>query len=146
MDSRLFIIGFSLLLTGCSVYKASSNEGISVVDIQNCKRKFCLLSHGMQCLEKTETEGIITEVYKAMSRKSGVNYLRAAGHGVLDVITLGLWEVAGTPIEGAADNNRGYIIARTTRNSDSDVFNSIEIFDEEGKLAVKCKFKVVKKS
>ena len=25
---------------------------------------------------------------------------RAIGHGVMDVLTLGLWEVAGTPIEG----------------------------------------------
>jgi hypothetical protein len=25
---------------------------------------------------------------------------RAIGHGVLDVLTLGIWEVAGTPIEG----------------------------------------------
>jgi hypothetical protein len=25
---------------------------------------------------------------------------RAAGHAVLDVLTLGLWEIAGTPIEG----------------------------------------------
>jgi hypothetical protein len=24
---------------------------------------------------------------------------RAAGHAVLDVLTLGLWEIAGTPIE-----------------------------------------------
>ena len=31
---------------------------------------------------------------------------RALGHGVMDVLTLGLWEVAGTPIEGIAANER----------------------------------------
>ena len=25
---------------------------------------------------------------------------RAIGHGVMDILTLGLWEIIGTPIEG----------------------------------------------
>ena len=28
---------------------------------------------------------------------------RAVGHGVADVMTLGLWEVVGTPVEGIAN-------------------------------------------
>jgi len=31
-------------------------------------------------------------------------------HGVLDVFTLGLWEVAGTPIEGAKGKKEMYSI------------------------------------
>jgi hypothetical protein len=30
---------------------------------------------------------------------------RAIGHGVMDVLTLGLWEVVGTPIEGIIGDN-----------------------------------------
>lgn len=30
---------------------------------------------------------------------------RAVGHGVADIYILGLWEVAGTPIEGANDGH-----------------------------------------
>ena len=138
MFNRVLIACFcGFLLTSCSVYKASSNEGVSVSDVKDCRNKLCLLSQGMQCIETRESEGKVTEIYKAVARKSGANYLRAAGHGVLDVCTLGLWEVAGTPIEGAADNNRGYIIVRVTRGSNSDNFDSVEIFDENGKLAVK---------
>lgn len=29
---------------------------------------------------------------------------RAAGHAALDILTLGLWELVGTPIEGAASD------------------------------------------
>ena len=31
---------------------------------------------------------------------------RAVGHGVMDVLTLGLWEVVGTPIEGFQGETR----------------------------------------
>ena len=94
----------------------------------------------MQIIESKENNGITTEVFKATARKSGANYLRAAGHGVLDVFTLGLWEVAATPIESAADNNRGFILARIKRKSNSDKIDKLEIFDENGKLAVNRKF------
>lgn len=62
----------------------------------------------------TEKNGKYIETYRAKAGKSGFNYVRAAGHGALDVLTLGLWEVAGTPVEGAISNNRGYITARVT--------------------------------
>ena len=31
---------------------------------------------------------------------------RAIGHGIMDFMTLGLWEVVGTPIEGFQGNTR----------------------------------------
>lgn len=34
---------------------------------------------------------------------------RAAMHGVFDFLTLGLWEIAGTPIEAAIDDKYGMI-------------------------------------
>ena len=35
---------------------------------------------------------------------------RAIGHGVMDVLTLGLWEVLGTPIEGVAANTEVHTV------------------------------------
>ena len=141
MNSRLFcFVVLGLFLSSCSVYKATSNEGVSISDVEDCSTRICLLSQGMKSIEKKEVDGVVTEIFKAVSRKSGVNYLRAAGHGILDVCSLGLWEVAATPIEGAADNNRGFILVRTTRKSDSEKLDSIEIFDEDGDLAVKKRF------
>ncbi len=103
----VFLISVALL-ANCSVYKASSHEGIAVSDIKKCSMKGCFLSHGMKIIDHhQEKDGKYVEIYRAIARKSGLNYVRAMGHGVLDVCTLGIWEVAGTPVEGAFSNNRG---------------------------------------
>lgn len=68
-------------LTSCSVYRASSNSGVSVYDTKNCKARTSLLSHGMQPIESREPDGKVTEIFRAEARKSGVNYVRAFEHG-----------------------------------------------------------------
>lgn len=132
---NIFLFIIMLILSSCSVYKAASNEGISVSDITKCQTKGCFLSHGMEIVDRHQEEnGKYMETYRAMARKSGLNYLRAAGHGVLDVMTLGVWEVAGTPVEGAISNNRGYVTARVTYPyKEADKFEKIEIYDANGK-------------
>ncbi len=113
---KLTIISVSLIFSsGCSVYKASCNDGVSASDIESCKNRACLLSKGMEVInKKDEINGEYTEISKAIARKSDATYARAVGHGVLDVMTLGLWEVAGTPIEGSLSNDREYIVAKAT--------------------------------
>ncbi|WPX97152.1 hypothetical protein [Candidatus Bandiella euplotis] len=82
---------------------------------------------------RSSDDGKYYEIYRAKARKSGANYVRAAGHGVLDVMTLGLWEVAGTPVEGALSNNRGFIVAQIMySHKDSDVFENFTIYDANG--------------
>ncbi|WP_417905051.1 hypothetical protein [Candidatus Tisiphia endosymbiont of Micropterix aruncella] len=132
---NIFLFIIMLILSSCSVYKAASNEGITVSDITKCQTKGCFLSHGMEIVDRhQEEDGKYMETYRAMARKSGLNYLRAAGHGVLDVVTLGVWEVAGTPVEGAISNNRGYITARVTYPyKEADKLEKIEIYDANGK-------------
>lgn len=137
---RNILLGFILLnligfLTGCSVYKAASNEGIAVCDIKKCKYKGSLLAKGMERIDTIESpNGKVTETYRAKARKSGVNYVRAAGHGAMDVMTLGLWEVVGTPVEGAISNNRHFIVAKATyANKSTEEIEQLEIFDANGK-------------
>ncbi|MFP3017389.1 MAG: hypothetical protein ACEY3E_00375 [Candidatus Tisiphia sp.] len=132
---NIFLFIIMLILSSCSVYKAASNEGISVSDITKCQTKGCFLSHGMEIVDRHQEEnGKYMETYRAMARKSGLNYLRTAGHGVLDVVTLGVWEVAGTPVEGAISNNRGYITARVTYPyKEAEKLEKIEIYDANGK-------------
>ena len=36
---------------------------------------------------------------------------RAIGHGVMDVLTLGLWEVIGTPVEGIQGDKKRLVVA-----------------------------------
>jgi hypothetical protein len=121
----------AVALSGCAVYKASQNDGVSVKDIQRCQTKLCLLNIGMQRIDKhTEKNGQYVEIYRARIRKDGTNYLRAAGHGALDVATMGLWEVVGTPVEGAISNNRGYVTAKVTyANRTSDTIKNVVIHD-----------------
>jgi hypothetical protein len=131
----LFCVLIALVnITGCSVYKAASNDGVAVSDIEDCKQRGCLLSAGMDIVDrKEEPNGDYVEISKAVARKSGLNYARAAGHGVLDVMTLGLWEIAGTPVEGAISNNRGYIVAKATYcNRCSEDIKKLEIYDASG--------------
>lgn len=123
------------LLSGCSVYKAASNDGIVVPEIRDCTTKGCFLSHGMDIIDKhQEEDGQYTETYRAKARKSGLNYVRAAGHGILDVATIGLWEVVGTPVEGSLSNNRGYITVKATyTKKESDQLTKLVIYDAYGK-------------
>ncbi len=127
--------GLFLTLSACSVYKASSNEGVDVHDIEHCRKKSCLLSHGMQRIDKKEVNGKLIELYRARRKKSDGNCIRAAGHGFLDVCTLGLWEVAGTPIENSIDDDRGYLIIQVTSKDEScDEFEKMEIYDKYGQM------------
>lgn len=129
------IAAASVLLSSCAVYKAAENKGVSPKDISRCETRMCFLSHGMNPVEKTTLKnGQYLEIYRAQSRKTGLNYVRAAGHGALDVATLGIWEVAGTPIESAISNNRGYVVAHVvyaSKNADKAI--NVQIYDASGK-------------
>lgn len=129
-----FFLAALNIISGCSVYKAAENDGVSISDIESCKNKVSLLSIGMEVIDRREeANGEYIEVLKGMARKTGLNYVRAAGHGCLDVMTLGLWEVAGTPVEGAISNNRGFIVAKATyANKDADEIKKLEIYDTSG--------------
>ena len=66
----------------------------------------------MHLLDKSKShDGKYIEIYRAVHKKGGGNYVRAVGHGVLDVMTCGLWEVVGTPVEGAL-SEQGHITVR----------------------------------
>lgn len=89
----------ALLLNGCSVFMAmhgKQDANLSTLSIGQ-DRSIVLLNLGQP--EKTlATEGKRVDVFK-LQRGNAPSGGRALGHGALDVLTLGLWEVAGTPIE-----------------------------------------------
>ncbi len=124
------------IISGCAVHKAATNDGVSVDDIKKCKVRDCLLSHGMSFVEeKKASDGSVIKTYRGKARKSGITYGRAAGHAVLDVATLGLWEIVGTPVEGAMSENRGFIVAKAKfAKDDNEEIISIQIYDPSGKV------------
>ena len=104
-----FVFILSFILTSCSVYMAAKHEGASLEEIQQCKTRSCLIAKGAVPIssEKNEKDELI-EVYKVRAKKGST--ARAVMHGLLDVSTLGVWEVAGTPIEGAKGKKKFFAI------------------------------------
>ncbi|RKY33331.1 MAG: hypothetical protein DRP68_02700 [Candidatus Omnitrophota bacterium] len=103
MRSQILLLAISLfLLNGCAVVMSARKQGTSLTAIQRCKTRGCILSKpGVEILSTKEENDQLIEEYKINVERFGV--LRAIGHGVLDVGTWGLWEVIGTPTEGAID-------------------------------------------
>jgi len=111
-------LAMAVLLSGCSVYMAAKKEGVRLEDLCQCKTRGCVLSKGAVPIssEKAE-EGGVVDVYIVQAPKGSA--ARAVMHGVLDVFTLGIWEVAGTPIEGSLGKKRQYAIRVTYDNEDN---------------------------
>jgi len=115
MNKKLFsfisIILLAFTLQSCAVYKATEQPG---------KKDLSVLNRG------TDREKVIAELGKPVHTSmkhghrvdvfsfvqgysTGVKTARALGHGVADVMTMGLWEVVGTPIEGIANGTENKV-------------------------------------
>jgi len=99
-----------LILSSCSVFMAAKKEGASIEELSQCKTRTCLLSKGAIPVDSKKGEDglLIEESYQVQKPKGSA--ARAAMHGLLDVATLGIWEVAGTPIEGSMGKKEMYSI------------------------------------
>ena len=101
--ASIVIIGICFLfsITGCSVGMALSgkkepNLGAFRVGSTRGEAEMQL---GSPISSVTTPEGNRTDLYEyELGNEPSTG--RAIGHGVMDVLTLGLWEVVGTPIEG----------------------------------------------
>ena len=105
---NLFIVATVALplLSGCSVYKAANVEGERPSKILACYERLCY--DGLRDTEIVrEDENGLLITFRTL--KHAGSAVRALGHGVADVFTLGLWEFAGTPIEGALKDEDWYV-------------------------------------
>lgn len=111
MGKSLVLIALSCLLAaGCSVGMAMSGKKepqLGAVRV-GATRGEIELQLGAP-VEIREEGGGRLDVYEyEMGNEPSAG--RAIGHGVLDVLTLGLWEIAGTPIEGIQGDKKRLII------------------------------------
>lgn len=111
MIRKLLIILLSMSLTACSVVMAAKGNGVNPKDLGNCKTRSCLIAAGAIPIDHTKGKKgrISSENFRATMPTGSA--ARAAMHGLLDVGTLGLWEVAGTPIEAVKGKKTGYVVA-----------------------------------
>lgn len=93
---------------GCAVYMAAnqpSKKDVSVLKAGS-PRSTVIAELGPP-VHTSERAGGKVDIYNFVQGYSGVEKgARAVLHGAADVFTLGLWEVIGTPIEGAANGTK----------------------------------------
>lgn len=98
---RLTIIALiGLFATGCSVGMAMSGKpdpNIGVLSVGQ-SRDIVLLNLGQPAKTATTETGRV-DIFRLV-RGNAPSAGRAVGHAVMDVLTIGIWEVVGTPIEG----------------------------------------------
>ena len=102
------LVALTLILTsGCAVFMAAkqpSKKDVSVYRVGN-PRALILAEFGLPLITE-EKNGKKVEIFKFVQGYSaGTKAGRAVLHGTADVLTLGLWEVVGTPAEGAFSGN-----------------------------------------
>lgn len=98
----LILMCVMLLSSGCSVFMAAKQPDKKNVDLFKIgtPRSMLLAEFGMPTVSELR-EGKKFEIYKFIQGYSaGAKAGRAVFHGAADVLTLGLWEVVGTPVEG----------------------------------------------
>ena len=107
-----------LLLSGCSVGMAMSGEEQKDASIAypGAPRTAVIAKLGPPEATTTNDDGTFTDswiVVKGNKSSGG----RAAMHAGLDVLTIGLWEVVGTPLEmGASHEDRRRLIVTYDHN------------------------------
>lgn len=119
------LIGLATILGGCSVFMAADKKGIAAETILACRTKACLsaLAYTEVIDEAELPDGGSVVTYKTLLAQGSTT--RAVLHGLLDISTLGLWEVAGTPIEVWAFDNK-YLIYNA-HFSDDDSLERVNI-------------------
>lgn len=101
MKKLVFVVIFCTnVLAGCSVYMAAAGDhepNLSNVR-QDASRSEIEIHLGQPKSTYLNAEGNQVAIYEyTIGNKPSAG--RAIGHGVLDVLTLGIWEVVGTPVE-----------------------------------------------
>lgn len=113
------------LLSSCSVYMAANKKGVDIAEVSNCRTRGCIQGKGAILVSSSEGQnGELIETYNV--RKPTGSTGRAVMHGVLDLATLGIWEVAGTPIEGA-QNEEEFVAIKVVSNKLSGDVSKIEL-------------------
>lgn len=106
----MLIVMGCLLIQGCSVGMALSGKKqpeLGAIRVGATRGEIELqLGAPVEILEENGKRVDIYEYEIGDEPSAG----RAIGHGVMDVLTLGIWEVAGTPIEGSQGDKKRLLI------------------------------------
>ena len=116
---RLLVIGWILAAVAACVgpasRKAAKQSGATEREVGRCDTRSCfvgLLEHGGEILlSRPQPDGSLEEIYQV--RRQQGSTVRSLTHGTLSVVTLGVWNVVGYPIEGFMSSPE-FIVFRVT--------------------------------
>jgi len=97
-----------LFNTGCSVYMAASQPGMKNVELLKVgtSRDLLIAEFGQPASSGVDGDGREYDKFSfTQGYSSGAKVGRAVLHAVADVLTHGLWEVIGTPLEATFDGD-----------------------------------------
>ena len=128
----LFLVMWPILLTtsGCSVVMAAKQPGAKDLSVlkEGTPRSHVIAELGAP-VWSGEKGGKKVDVFAFTQGYSGAARAgRAFFHGAADVLTLGLWEVIGTPIEGVATGTEMKVEITYDGN---DKVNSVEVIERK---------------
>ena len=107
IKASMAILAIFSLATSCSVFMAANQppkKDVNVLD-RGTPRNIVISELGAPAVTRVENEKKC-DIFKFVQGYSdGAKIGRTIFHGAADVLTLGLWEVAGTPIEAIANGN-----------------------------------------
>ena len=101
---NIALLGTMFLLPACSTVAAADKTGEKVDNVVACETSACLkVLRTAEVVDEKQLANGDTEYLFRIQRRQG-SYLRALAYGGAAVMTLGLSEVAFTPLEGALQN------------------------------------------
>lgn len=95
-----------LFNTGCSVYMAANQPGVKDVELLTVgtSRNLLIAEFGQPVSSGVDGDGREYDKFSfRQGYSSGAKVGRAVLHAVADVLTHGLWELIGTPLEATFD-------------------------------------------
>ena len=123
----------SITITGCSVKSAMdqpSKKDTSVFD-RGTPRYEVIGEVGKPVDTIKNENGTITDTYSSIQGYSkGAKAGRAFGHALMDISTLGLWELIGTPTETIASGDKVIVRVTYTKSNLVDFTQAIKGKDE----------------
>lgn len=124
---RFFLVLLAVFgFYGCSVYMAANSEGLNPLELQKsiskCDNRNCILLLGPKVISSVKnSDGTMSEEYRFNIDTGAIS--RSVMHGLLDIASIGLWELAGTPIE-AKRRNTSILFLKVTYDKDEKILRT----------------------
>lgn len=107
---ELIAISLFIPLASCSTVAAAKKTGVKTKKAIECTTLLCIQTQ--QTAEKIDEKQLadgMTQYTFRMQKRQG-SYLRSIGYGSLAVLSLGISELATTPLEGALQNDEQFAV------------------------------------